>query len=74
MKDQKVVDLAMFIENINAVLGERDPDIQQYRHQILKKLKCCIKDLLIKSTIISIVKLLYKIAPMDRKKRILYRG
>ncbi len=39
MKDQKVVDLAMFIENINAVLGERDPDIQQYRHQILKKLK-----------------------------------
>lgn len=39
MKNQKVVDLALFIENINAVLGERDPEIQQYRHQILKKLK-----------------------------------
>lgn len=38
IKDQKVVDLAMFIENINAVLGERDPEVQQYRHQILTKL------------------------------------
>lgn len=39
IKDRKVVDFAMFIENINAVLGERDPNVQEYRHQILKKLK-----------------------------------
>ena len=39
IKDQKVVDFAKFIENINAVLGERDPKVQEYRHQILQKLK-----------------------------------
>jgi hypothetical protein len=37
--DQKIVDYAKFLENINAVLDERDPEIKAYRHKILNKLE-----------------------------------
>ena len=36
--DKKMVDDARFIDNVNAALGERDPDVRNYRHLILKKL------------------------------------
>lgn len=39
IKDAQMVDSAKFIENINAVLGERDQDIQKYRHRILHQLQ-----------------------------------
>jgi hypothetical protein len=39
INDSKLVDSAKFIENINAVLNERDPEIKKYRHYILNKLK-----------------------------------
>ncbi len=39
ISDASIVDSAMFIENINAVLGERDPNIRKYRHNILSKLQ-----------------------------------
>lgn len=37
--DKKMLERARFIENINAVLGERDPEIQAYRHHILSQLQ-----------------------------------
>lgn len=40
IEDKELVESAMFIENINAVLGERDQTIKKYRHQILNKLQC----------------------------------
>lgn len=39
IKDMEIVESAMFIENINAVLGERDQNIKKYRHHILNKLQ-----------------------------------
>lgn len=38
IKDARLVDSAKFINNINAVLGERDQSIQQYRQHILSQL------------------------------------
>ena len=39
IQDVQIVDSAKFIENINAVLGERDLNIREYRHHILSKLQ-----------------------------------
>lgn len=39
VRDKKLVDSAKFIEHINVVLGERDPEIQAYRHHLLDRLK-----------------------------------
>lgn len=36
--DLQMIETAKFIENINAVLLERDKEIRDYRHKILKKL------------------------------------
>jgi hypothetical protein len=36
--DQKIVILAWFIENMNVVLSERDPEVKKYRHHIFQKL------------------------------------
>ncbi len=38
IEDKSVVESAKFIENINAVLDERDPAVKQYRHNILSRL------------------------------------
>ncbi len=37
--DKALLDTAKLIENINAVLGERDPTVQAYRHHILNRLQ-----------------------------------
>lgn len=37
--DRRLIDSAMFIGNLNAVLSERDPQVREYRHRILRKLK-----------------------------------
>lgn len=37
--DEKIIDYAKFLESINAVLAERDPEIKRYRHQILNELE-----------------------------------
>lgn len=39
IQDPKMVDYAKFVENLNAVLDERDPEIKRYRHEILNKLE-----------------------------------
>src|SRR3990167_587472 len=39
IKDKKILDSATFIEHANAVLGERDPKIKAYRHNILNRLQ-----------------------------------
>jgi len=37
--DTKIVDDAKFLEHINAVLDERDPEVKKYRHALLKSLE-----------------------------------
>ena len=39
IQDKKLLLSAKFIENLNAVLGERDPEIRDYRHHILAQLQ-----------------------------------
>ena len=39
IKDDRLLNFAKLIEHINAVLGERDPEVQAYRHHILEKLQ-----------------------------------
>lgn len=39
ISDPNLVEYAKFLENINAALDERDPEIEKYRHDILHKLK-----------------------------------
>lgn len=39
IQDPSIVDYAKFVENLNAVLDERDPEIRRYRHEILDKLE-----------------------------------
>ncbi|MFO1257123.1 MAG: hypothetical protein U1E78_01680 [Gammaproteobacteria bacterium] len=39
IQDNEIVERAKFVENINAVLEERDPEIKKYRHCILDKLE-----------------------------------
>ena len=39
IRDKKMVEAAQFIEHANAVLGERDPKIKAYRHNILNQLQ-----------------------------------
>ena len=38
LQDKSLVESAKFISHINAVLGERDPHIKKYRHDILNRL------------------------------------
>lgn len=39
IQDNKILERAKFVENINAVLEERDPEIKKYRHTLLDKLE-----------------------------------
>lgn len=39
VQDLKMVEYAKFLENLNAILDERDPEIKRYRHEILDKLE-----------------------------------
>ena len=39
IRDKKMLQFAKFIGHINAVLGERDPEIRAYRHNILSQLQ-----------------------------------
>jgi len=39
IRDQRMIEVAKFIENLNAVLQERDQEIKRYREKILQKLK-----------------------------------
>ncbi len=39
IQNPKMVDYAKFVENLNAVLDERDPEIKRYRHELLDKLE-----------------------------------
>jgi len=37
--EKEIVDNALFVENVNVVLGERDVSIRKYRERLLKKLE-----------------------------------
>lgn len=39
IKDEQLLESALFLGNINAILSERDPEIREYRHRILDKLE-----------------------------------